>query len=59
MEFCILSVVNVVSAYFELGKHVIIELGTTFHKSIRSRVVTIALARNSRKKSLIIVIIVG
>ena len=57
MVICTLRVVNVIFAYYKLLKHVTIELGTTFHKLIRVRVKTMALAHNSHKKSLIKVIV--
>ena len=52
-----MGVVNVISAYYELLKHVTIELGMTFHKLIRIRVETTTLARNAYKKSTINVVV--
>ena len=43
-------------AYYELLKHVTIELGMSFHKLVSIRVEAMMLARNSRKKSSINVV---
>ena len=50
-------VVNIISAYYKLLKQVTIELGTIFHKLVKVRVETMALAGNSHKKSSINVIV--
>ena len=46
-----LNVINLVSTYFRLLNHIIIELGTTSHKSIRINVETNTLACNSCKSA--------